>query len=187
MTPESITSNAVAALQFIVEFAQADLDALPPREYLRMLKNLHAFIYRENPAGRAWSELSAMVPELQRRARGMLDDAARGGNLAIAGDLVLSAWVVATKTGARIQIVGHPLYLLLYQVAQVLAAVGLDRLGRCESVRRGRPCGRLFVRVTVKRFCSTRCQSRTKMKQIRDAQKEEQERAHAEAKRTRRR
>jgi hypothetical protein len=58
---------------------------------------------------------------------------------------------------------GSPRDVLLYQVASLLREVGIGRLGVCADPE----CGRPFVRITKKRFCSQRCQSRIYMRQLR--------------------
>ncbi len=47
----------------------------------------------------------------------------------------------------------------------MLTSVPLETLQRCPA------CGKAFVRVTRKRFCSTRCQSRIYMRQLRAAER----------------
>lgn len=55
----------------------------------------------------------------------------------------------------------------LNRVIRLFEEVGLDKLQVCQALQPGRDdaiCGRLFLKVTRKEFCSTRCQSRTYMR-----------------------
>ena len=51
---------------------------------------------------------------------------------------------------------GDPRDVLLYQASTVLQAVGTDRLRRCPAP----DCGRVFVKVGRREYCSDRCQRR---------------------------
>ena len=50
-----------------------------------------------------------------------------------------------------------------FSVLRILNTVGVDKLAICPAP----DCGRLFVRVTRKEYCSTRCQSRLYMRKYR--------------------
>lgn len=68
---------------------------------------------------------------------------------------------------------------LLFGIIEFLQAVGADRLHVCPALApRGRGvCGRIFVRVKRKTYCSTRCQMRALMQRERAHDKREQQRA----------
>jgi hypothetical protein len=54
---------------------------------------------------------------------------------------------------------------VLYDVFTALQEVGPDRIRACPE------CGQIFVKVTRKEYCSTRCQSRVYMRQMRAAER----------------
>jgi len=81
--------------------------------------------------------------------------------MTVSGDVVLSFWCVRQRGRVRVFPLGNPVYLVVYEVARVLEAVGFEKLKACPE------CKRLFVKVTKKRFCSTRCQSRAYMREYR--------------------
>jgi len=70
----------------------------------------------------------------------------------------LTHWLINDDGHFRSDIVGPALDRFLYQMGRVLEEVGPDKLRKCPA------CDRLFVKVTKKRFCSQRCQSRTYMR-----------------------
>jgi CGNR zinc finger len=51
---------------------------------------------------------------------------------------------------------GDPREVLLYQASTILQAIGTDRLRRCPAP----DCGRVFVKVGRREYCSDRCQRR---------------------------
>jgi hypothetical protein len=64
---------------------------------------------------------------------------------------------------------------VVYRLMSLLAETGLDRLLSCPASG----CGRLFLKLTRKEFCSSRCQSRSYMQRFRAKEPEqEQERQH---------
>jgi hypothetical protein len=156
----------IQALTFLVAFAQIDLEHASEPEQRLIERNVQMVIHRDDPGH--WKQLSSRVDvaflrEAQRRLCGMLKGIAKGGPLAIAGDLVLSLYVIRDGHRSRMQVLGSDLHRLLYQVARLLEAVDLGKIRACPANN----CGRMFVKVTKKEYCSTRCQSRTFMQQYR--------------------
>ncbi len=70
---------------------------------------------------------------------------------------------------ASLVVDGGPRDVLFDQTSCVLTSVPLETLQRCPA------CGKAFVRVTRKRFCSTRRQSRIYMWQLRAAERAERD------------
>jgi hypothetical protein len=70
---------------------------------------------------------------------------------------------------ASLLVDGTPRDLLFDQANRVLTNVALESLQVCPA------CGKAFVKVTQKRFCSTRCQSRMYMRQLRADERAERE------------
>ena len=66
---------------------------------------------------------------------------------------------------------GPPRDLFLYLATRVLTTVAIERLEICPDA----DCGKVFVRVTKKRFCSQRCQSRIYMRQLRAQERVERD------------
>jgi len=87
-------------------------------------------------------------------------------------DLKLVPFIRARGKRTAWYVDGEPRDFLLYQVATVLETVPIERLGRCEAT----DCARLCVKQPNKAFCSTRCQARTYMRQLRAEEQAERER-----------
>jgi hypothetical protein len=87
----------------------------------------------------------------------------RGGRKIDGRDQPLKRSVKGPRRVVSLWIDGTPRDVLLHQVAWLLTSVGIDRLGVCRAT----DCGRVYVRITKKRFCSARCQSRTYMRKLR--------------------
>jgi hypothetical protein len=130
-------------------------------------RDVQRFIHRDQP-GR-WVEPGEIsrqtLVELQSSALGVLRPLAKDQEqrLGIAGDLVLSFWVMRNGTGGPLQIVtrGSSIHRFLYQIVRVLEGAGVERLRACPE------CAQLFVKVTKKQFCSVQCQSRVYMRKYR--------------------
>lgn len=175
--------HPIDALRFAVDFAQADLMQLKPADYLALIKRVDALINRDGPSpGSASYVLDDKTLEvLQQGALELLAAIARQGTFTVAGDLVLTFWGVRDGSRIRVLVGGTPLDRLLYQLIRILEAVGADRLMACPAS----DCQRIFVKVTKKRFCSQRCQSRIYMRQLRAEERAERDALTAKAKRGR--
>lgn len=166
MRPNQLQEN-VATLQFLIEFAQLDLLVLTPAEFLGMMKKANTFLHRDKP--KAWKEDAPInggpiLEFLQQRTRELLVDvAAHTGFTLGATDLILSFWGVTDGRRFRIVPRGNPDAVWLYQVVRLFEAIGTERIQMCPAT----DCGRVFLKVTKKEFCSTRCQSRTYMRKRR--------------------
>jgi hypothetical protein len=111
---------------------------------------------------------------MQTRMRELLSDVAQPRTsanavpfkMAIANDLVLSFYGVQAK-GRRLNlfVLGTPVDRLQYETMRLLETVGAEKVLACPE------CGRLFLKVTKKRFCSTKCQSRVYMRAYRERNK----------------
>jgi hypothetical protein len=159
---------AIDALKAIVNFAQLpDLQQATPAGLRKIEQSVQRFINRESPGhwrfeGEApdWKRLEA----LRERAYRLLKAFAERG-VAPAGDLRLT-FVAALQDGSvRVHVTGEAEARLPYQIVRVLEAVGPDRLLKCPA------CGRMFVKVTKKSYCSTRCYGTAYMKVYRAEQK----------------
>jgi hypothetical protein len=175
------------ALRYIVEYVQLPLDTVPVAKLVAIEHQLEAFISRESPARELVGTTLGRVGLhlLQREGRAVLEGVAQGGTFTMAGDLVLSFYAIRRDGELSIQVLGSHLDRMLYQIIRVIERVGVDRLLRCQAP----DCKRLFLKVTRKEFCSTKCQMRMYMRGKRADEKEEREReqANAKTKRTRRR
>jgi hypothetical protein len=160
-------------LRFVVEFAQLDLAQAPKRQLRQVAWGVQLFVNRETP-GR-WVKQAEHDPvflqALQDRARAVLEQFVKGA-VAIEGDLVLTFIVTRDdERRVRVQVHGSPLDLLAYQIVRVLETGGAAKLLACPAPE----CGRIFLKVTKKRFCSQRCQSRIYMRQMRAEERAERD------------
>ena len=167
--------DPAVALRFIVEFAQADLTV--PETLMSMEKQLRAFLSRSMPAGFD-QPAPVLIPYadvqyLQARALELLTMLAEPRTtttrdkvpfrFAIAGDLLLSFYgVQESGVPLRLYVMGSPLDRMLYKTMRLFESIGAERLLVCPE------CRRLFLKVTQKRFCSTKCQSRVYMRAYRE-------------------
>lgn len=161
------------ALRFVVEFLQVDLGQAPKRQLRQAAWGVQLFINRETPG--YWAKKDApdlaFLRALQERARAVFGQFVQGP-VAIEGDLVLTFIVARDDEGrVRVQVHGSPLDLFAYQLVRVLEAGGAKKLSACPAPE----CGRIFLKVTRKRFCSQRCQSRIYMRQLRAAERAERD------------
>ena len=146
------------ALRFLVEFSQADVESA--RHVTILSRRLAGFLQSAAP-GSAFGTLDrAAIRHLQQRTFEILNDAAQRRSFTVAGDLVLTFWAFSDGAAFRVDVGGSPLDRLLYQTIRVLEAVGPGKLLACPAPG----CGKIFVKITKKRFCSQRCQSRIYMR-----------------------
>lgn len=177
--------TATEALQFIVEFAQADLLSLGVNEYLRTVKQLQTFIDRgRNTQGfvgpPSIKELSAELPYHQERAFEVIQNVVTHEHFLVAGDLVLTFWAVRQDGRVRLAVGGSHVDRMLFECARLLEQAGTGKIKKCPASN----CRRIFVKVTKKDYCSTRCQSRTYMQKRRAEERAEKE-IHGKKTRTR--
>jgi uncharacterized C2H2 Zn-finger protein len=151
------------ALLYFVDFAQQDLAAATPRQLRETALQMEAFLRREErghyiagtPLNLKWLRV------MQGRALGVLKGFASGTRFAIAGDLLLSFYGMPEEGKTRIRAYGDPVARMLYIAMRVIESVGAEKILTCPA------CGRLFLKVTKKKYCSARCQSRVYMQKYR--------------------
>ena len=83
----------------------------------------------------------------------------------------LSSKVSEGQLSSAVLVDGLPRDVLLYLAIRVLTTVAIKRLQVCPDA----DCGKAFVRVTKKRFCSQRCQARIYMRQVRAQERAERD------------
>jgi CGNR zinc finger len=192
MTPNQLQQE-LAGLQKLVAFAEGDSDLFP----VLLLKTGRGLITTASSANTRLLTLSPrQIAVLQTELRAFMRDLAHTGQAHTIAPYTVG-FMVAThapdppargprrvRQAASLLVDGDPRDVLWYQTEKVLTAVGLERLRLCPAPE----CGRAFVRVTQKRFCSTRCQTRIYMRERRAKDKAEEERfLHGTKTRTRRR
>jgi hypothetical protein len=160
-------------LRFVVDFAQVDLGQAPKRQLRQAAWGVQLLTNRETPGHwvkKAEPDL-VFLQALQDRARAILEQFVQGP-VAIEGDLVLTFLVTRDDEGrVRVQVHGKPIDLFSYQIVRVLETGGAEKLLACPAPE----CGRIFLKVTKKRFCSQRCQSRMYMRQLRANERAERD------------
>lgn len=176
MTPNQLHEHLLDpadALRFVVEFAQVELTHAPKRQLHQAAWDVQLLINRETPGHwvkKAEPDL-VFLKALQERARVVLGQFVQGP-VTIEGDLVLTFIVTRDDEGrVRAQVHGSPLDLFAYQLVRVLETGGAEKLLACPAPE----CGRIFLKVTKKRFCSQRCQSRIYMRQLRADERAERD------------
>jgi hypothetical protein len=192
-----MTSNqlltATEALRFAVDFAQTDIEAVDVAEVERQIENLLNLPHYLDPRA-GWAKVpklgKAALQEMQASLSEFLANLTGIGTDEVT--VSLTFWAVRSlKEGAdqmarakrdatayepRVDVLvhGQPRDWLLYRVIRLLEQVGAQNLKTCPAPE----CGRLFLKVTRKEFCSARCQSRIYMRGYRQQGKTA---AHGEA------
>ena len=159
--------DPAAALRFLVDFAQLDLATLDRP----VLTSVALLIDRDRlPSTGTFDRLSpAELPVFQQRLRRVLDALVRTRTITLSGELLLT--FVGRVKGTRLRVApqGALLDMFLYQTMRVLESVDVTRLQTCAAT----DCRRWFVRVTQKKYCSSRCQSRIYMREARAEERRE--------------
>lgn len=163
--------DARIALEFLAEFAEVDLETAPRQRRARLAFRVHSVAGRDAPvrtSGRTWAQDvdTKRLAVYQSHARHLLDDVAHRRPLTIQGDLVLSFFGDARSGRLNIWAMGTTLDRFRYQMIRVLEDVGLEKIQFCPAPkpRSSDLCGRIFLKVTKKEYCSTRCQLRAYMR-----------------------
>lgn len=162
---------AQAALRFVLEFAAADVERCPAAELHRLALRVRQFTDRQSVPGvepmtlvLSRAQLAALQAVTVRDLRGVVSDRAGiTGRVPFWISTSTQVGVFAFRDGDRIRLVveGKAEHRFRYQLFRLLEETGPLRLAVCSA------CDRLFIRVTRKRFCSTRCQSRVYMQRYR--------------------
>lgn len=158
--------SPIPALQFLVRFVYLDLDRARVAD--AALVELQQFVERDEHIRPERAVPAAKVKELQQGALRVLATLARKGTTtAVQGPLRLTYVALSRDDQVRVTLRGSVGDVFYYQIARVLQAAGANRLRTCPA----EDCGRLFVKVTKKAYCSTRCQSRIYMRHRREAER----------------
>jgi hypothetical protein len=174
--------TATTDLRDAVEFAQMDLSKASAKK----LETCELFVQRIIHRG----ELGRYVKpgEIDRRTLITLQESAleilesittpRESHIAVSGDLKLSFSAVEDADGVlRIVTLGSVMDRFQYHLIRLIVESGIEKLRACPA-HRPRPetgtCGRIFLKVTNKDHCSTRCQSRAYMAKMRDDHRKQQ-------------
>jgi hypothetical protein len=181
-----MTSNPLQtpldAVQWAIAFAQTDLADARSADLQRHRRALDAFLNPLRPT--TWAPVPPLdrdgLMALQAVLRAFLRDIAERGHVEV--DLRLHFWAVrqrrpGKKAGRRyghpdpdawrpevdVLVYGEPRDWVRYRVIRLLEDLGAEKLRVCKADG----CGKLFFRVTQKKYCSTRCQSRIYMQRYR--------------------
>jgi hypothetical protein len=162
----------IQALQFAIDFAQAEKvpkDALEIRRFV---------VTRESPIHDATGQTPADITVLQKRTRALLQALVMCGHVTVdrrVRTMLVRAGPpmkpVPNYTSPRQDVIVDVSELtdrFINRLIRAFENVGLEKLQVCQAPAPGRHddaiCGRLFLKVTRKEYCSTRCQSRTYMR-----------------------
>jgi CGNR zinc finger len=168
--------RGLTALQRILDFAEAPAGTPSPFPAV-LVESKHGYLGINSEGTRAALMMTANEIEwLRLQLRGVVRTLAVGGFAPVLTVSNVQVRLSADPPRRRGRIVprfagagvaGKDALLLL--AVQVLLSVPLTRLSACAAP----DCGRAFIRVTRKRFCSARCQSRMQMRKVRAAERAE--------------
>jgi hypothetical protein len=159
-------STALNALRQLVEFSESD-DEGDPIALAELGRSLVALQASNAQVAKVLKALTTeQLRSVKQDLRAFLRAAGgpRGGADYLQATMIrvellpLLGTLKATKGRERwlFGVAGAPRDVLLYQVAMLLATVGEDRLQFCPAP----DCGRSFVKVGRREYCSDRCQRR---------------------------
>lgn len=180
--------KADAALRFVVEFSQMNLNDLSPSEALNLQLNVHRFLTRtrRHPSNSKMHMPShpgtgkpiplADLRAIQANALTLLMALVHNSEAAVEVRLTLRLADVGRMIPPELSKIfgmdrtpviaitdGTPNDRFQLHLTQLLEQVGANKIKRCTAERprsTGVPCGRLFVKVTRKEYCSATCQIR---------------------------
>lgn len=152
-----------AALREALDFAERGGD---PRSFLRWMLSPSdggAWVRAGDDVG-TWKDLQAEVGDL---LRGLATNREAQLGLTVRFDVKRVKKRVVVARG------GQTRDLYLYALLRIVEQVGVDKVLACPAPkpRSDEPCGRLFLKVTRKECCSSRCQSRRLMRDVRQAER----------------
>lgn len=170
-------------LEAAIQFAQLPLSEFQSKALETVERVVQRIIHRgEPPTEVRPGDLSLeTLTLLQEHALQILRDITKrpAPSATVAGDLRLSFWAIANKDGSvRVRTMGPPLDRFLFQLIRLLGDAGVKKLLSCPAPKarpETGPCGRLFLKVTKKDYCSARCQSRAYMAKMRAVERAERE------------
>jgi hypothetical protein len=177
--PHNPLQDPTEALRFIVEFAQTDIkgegiDLLTTRGLRFLAPSFEALWEIADDDARPLTE---KLLDLQSELRDFIARIAALPSTDVLkvpfSDLRLRL-TRDRKGDVHIEATGHLRDVFLYRTVQLLEIVGTNKLGICQAPMPRDParrCGHVFVRVTQKEYCSTKCQSRTYMRGQRQEEK----------------
>src|SRR5262245_35662752 len=146
--PDNQLRAKMAVLQLALEFAEFGTD---PRNFLRQPLSARD--------GGVWTKTPQQPPvdatlqnEIKAILRGLTENREYEIELRIRFGIKRHASGIVVTRGSRTE-----RDVFLYQLIRLLEDVGVERLRACPE------CGRLFLKVTRKQFCSTRCQAKVNM------------------------
>ncbi len=160
--------DAVSLLQRAIRFAE---EGGSPFDFLRVpLSPRDGGVWISDRHRQANPELRQQVAVFLRRLVERPSQGEKG--LVREEEVSVHLTLGVRKVGSRVMVTraGRPGDLFFYRLVRLLEQVGVERLRVCQAPDRSRPggvCGRLFLKVTRKKYCSTRCQSRTYMREHR--------------------
>jgi len=177
--------SAENLLARLVAFAEGSTEVLVDQSARRLLRDViqngPVLVIGDAPieiTGTASRELTpwpaSRYAQLQQRLRGFF-----GGLVDLAstdqGGLVPTVHVnrlifgaTPTASGVVVTVDGPAADVLLFQVVQLIQAVGVSRLRRCPNEK----CRRIFAKTGRREFCSDRCQKRVYMRGLRKRERE---------------
>lgn len=184
MSPNQL-DTPLKALHFAIDFAQADLERVALSE---VQKQVIRFLCRPLlPAlGDGLGQGFGLSPaptraDLQRIQADVLTLLTGVVNPTVVFPLKLptlgflpvqpKGWKAIPPGTVLVSVGGSTRDRFLYRVIRLLEELGLENLSACPAplAKTEKVCGRLFFRVTQKKFCSTRCQSRVNSRNYYDA------------------
>ena len=142
--------------------ARTDLAHGPMRPLRQAAWDVQCFINRETPGHWVETPARSRLPPGAAGARPHATQGVRSGVRRCRRRSRADVCADARRGGCPHLVHGSPLDGFLYQVVRVMETGGAEKLSACAAA----DCPRLFLKVTKKIFCSTRCRSRTYMRRL---------------------
>jgi hypothetical protein len=161
----------LAVLRRLVDFAEGCVTAFPA-----VLESGERFVAIGSSSAKQFAAMTAeQIEALRLELRDVFRRVAAGRTLTLPSfrsvlDLVRDPLPAGRRPRSReprtlsVIVNSPPRDAMLYVAQLVLTTVAVKRLSLCAAA----DCGKAFIKVTKKRFCSMRCQSRTYMRTLRE-------------------
>jgi hypothetical protein len=133
------------------------------RAYAKVLQAQVSDVIVSDGTREAWQKASDDdVLQSHKRIRGLMQftTVLRAGSATGALPAFAASGVTVKPTGRGLEVAGGPFQMIVLQVLTLWRVVGPDRFAVCD-------CGRPFVRVGKRKYCSGRCQKRFYMRRFR--------------------
>lgn len=179
--PVKVLRSPTDELQFVIEFVEVDLADASKKTLTTVERNIRFLVGQEGSepflprtTARGWlraprlsvATLVRLQRDVRRVLKGLMEDSRASTDVEIRLRYAAVRWSIAPTRGTTAEPLGEGVSVwvhgssrnrLLHRLMRLINTLG-TKLRTCPG------CGRLFVKVTRKRYCSSACQNRLYMR-----------------------